>query len=208
VENSLVSLDHPNENVLEEYAFGRLRDAKAAILEEHLLICPRCQTALAEIDEYIRLMKYAAVRQPAARPILIPQPITRQRQPWYRPMQMATGLLAACAAVFMLTQGLSLLRKPTPVSLALVSYRGPLMIEAAAGRPLDLSISAADVPAAPQYRLEIVNAGGKLIWSDAASIGGGKLSAHVPKPLTAGQYWVRLYGQPSELLAEYGLRVK
>jgi hypothetical protein len=82
------------------------------------------------------------------------------------------------------------------------------MIEAAGGRPLDLSISAADVPPAPEYRLEIVNAGGKLIWSDAASIGGGKLSAHVPKPLTAGQYWIRLYGRPSELLAEYGLRVK
>jgi hypothetical protein len=82
------------------------------------------------------------------------------------------------------------------------------MIEAPAGRPLDLSISAADIPPAPQYRLEVVNAAGKVVWSDAASLGGGKLTAHVPKPLTAGQYWVRLYGRSSELLAEYGLRVK
>jgi anti-sigma factor RsiW len=218
VEISLDSLDHLDENVLEEYVFGRLGNAKSAVVEEHLLICPLCQTALTETDEYIRLMKYAASRQTAALPVLVPrsapaakpvQPIAvRQPQTWYRPMQVGMGILAACAAVFMLTQGFSLLRQPTPVSLALVSYRGPLMIEAAGGRPLDLSISAADVPPAPEYRLEIVNAGGKLIWSDAASIGGGKLSAHVPKPLTAGQYWIRLYGRPSELLAEYGLRVK
>jgi hypothetical protein len=218
VENSLVSLDHLNENVLEEYAFGRLHDAKAAILEEHLLICSRCQTALAETDEYIRLMKYAAARQPNALPVLVPRPaptakplqpiVAHGPQTWYRPMQVAAGILAACAAVFILTQGLSVLRQPTPVSIALVSYRGPLVIEAPAGRPLDLSISAADIPPSPQYRLEVVNAVGKLIWSDAASIGGGKLTAHVPKRLTAGQYWVRLYGRSSELLAEYGLRVK
>lgn len=217
MEISLDSLDHPNENVLEEYAFGRLCDAKAVILEEHLLICPRCQTALAETDEYIRLVKYAAANQPAARPVLIPrsipavrplQPITRQPQAWYRPVRVATGIFAACAAVLVLTGGLSLLRQPAPASIALVSYRGPLVIEAPAGRPLDLSISAADIPPAPQYRLELVNAAGKLIWSDAASIAGGKLSAHVPKRLTAGQYWVRLYGGSSELLAEYGLLVK
>src|ERR1035438_9554963 len=121
VEISLVSLDHLDENVLEEYVFGRLSNAKSAVVEEHLLICPHCQTSLAETDEYIRLMKYAAARQPDARPILIPRPTpvpppapaaklvqpiaVRQPQTWYRPMQVATGILAACAAVFILTQG-------------------------------------------------------------------------------------------------------
>lgn len=224
MEISLDSLDHPDEDVMEEYAFGRLNNASGAVLEEHLLICPHCRTTLAETDEFIRLMKYGTSRQTAVRPILIwrpslaactapaakaVQPIAvRQLQTWYRPLQVSSGILAACAAVFMLTQSLGLLRPPTPVSLALVSYRGPLTIEAPAGRPLDLSISAADVPPSPEYRVEVVNATGRLIWSDAASIGGGKLSAHVPKSLRAGQYWVRLYGRSSELLAEYGLRVK
>ena len=54
VEISFVSLDHPDESVLEEYVFGRLSEPKTALLEEHILICGRCRTALAEVDEYIR----------------------------------------------------------------------------------------------------------------------------------------------------------
>jgi hypothetical protein len=62
VEISLAFRDHPDENVLEEYAFGRLNEAKAAVLEEHILVCERCRTALAQTDEYILLMKFVASR--------------------------------------------------------------------------------------------------------------------------------------------------
>lgn len=62
MEISLAFRDHPGENVLEEYAFGRLDDAKEAVLEQHILVCVRCQSALAAVDEYIRLMKFAAAR--------------------------------------------------------------------------------------------------------------------------------------------------
>ncbi len=62
MEISLAFRDHPDENVLEEYAFGRLNEAEAAILEEHILVCEQCQLALAETDDYIRLMKFAASR--------------------------------------------------------------------------------------------------------------------------------------------------
>jgi hypothetical protein len=50
---------HPTTEAFEEYAFKRLSEADTETLEEHLLVCPECQTSLAEVDEYILLMKQA-----------------------------------------------------------------------------------------------------------------------------------------------------
>ena len=51
---------HINEDDLEEYALGRLTGVQGTWLEDHLLVCPTCQDRLAEIDEYVRVMKAAA----------------------------------------------------------------------------------------------------------------------------------------------------
>jgi anti-sigma factor RsiW len=45
----------------EEYALGMLSDEDSKSLEEHLLICSACQDLLAEVDEYIRVVKTALV---------------------------------------------------------------------------------------------------------------------------------------------------
>jgi anti-sigma factor RsiW len=195
VEISFVSLDHPDESVLEEYVFGRLSDAKTAVLEEHILICGRCQAALAEVDEYIHLMKFAA-----SRPLESPR-----RRSGTRAAIAAGGILAATAVLTWHEPHAS------PASVTLASFRGGAGVpvnQTAAGHPLDLSISTADVPYAAQYRLEVVTSTGESIWSGPASAGNGRLSAHFPRSLRAGMYWVRLYAQSSELLAEYGLQVK
>jgi anti-sigma factor RsiW len=195
VEISFVSLDHPDESVLEEYVFGRLSEPKTSVLEEHILVCGRCQAALAEVDEYIHLMKAVA-----SRPRVIPRHRGNKRA-----VLAAGGILAATAVVTWYQP------QPSPASVTLASFRGGAGVsanQAAAGHPLDLSISAADVPPAAQYRLEVVTSTGKPIWSGPASAGDGRLSAHFSKSLGTGTYWVRLYAQSSELLAEYGLEVK
>jgi anti-sigma factor RsiW len=211
VEISLVFRDHPDEDVLEEYALGRLNDAKAAVLEEHILVCEHCQSALAETDDYIRLMKFAA-----SRPLEIPPRRSGKRA------AIAAGVLtAASIAVFVLLKP-----NPPPASVTLASYRGGaagsggtmglggagvLVNRAAAGHPLDLSISAADVPPAAEYHLEVVTSTGKSIWNGPVSAGDGRLSAHLARSLSAEMYWVRLYALSApraELLAEYGLQVK
>src|SRR5579863_2885618 len=56
---------HLSEETLEEYAFNRLSEAEAEPLEEHLLVCGACQEKLREVDDYIRLMKRAAVKRPS-----------------------------------------------------------------------------------------------------------------------------------------------
>lgn len=55
-----MNLDHHiSEDILEQYALGRLSDDASAPVEEHLLVCPTCQDALQEADEYIRAIKAA-----------------------------------------------------------------------------------------------------------------------------------------------------
>ena len=55
---------HPHEDVFEDYAFERLCAQELVDFEEHLLICEKCQTTLANTDEHIRLMKAAAAMRP------------------------------------------------------------------------------------------------------------------------------------------------
>ena len=43
---------HPSEEILEEYVFHRLPEGLTAPLEEHLLVCHRCQDAVAETDAF------------------------------------------------------------------------------------------------------------------------------------------------------------
>src|SRR5438270_9390075 len=65
------SCDHQ----LDLYAIGRLPEAEAALLEEHLLICEACSQRLAETDRFIAALRSAnavldshapAVRKPVA----------------------------------------------------------------------------------------------------------------------------------------------
>jgi len=205
VEISLVFRDHLDENVLEEYAFGRLSDSKAAVLEEHILVCALCRGALAQTDDYIRLMKFAA-----SRPLHMPQ-----RRSNTRSALASVGVLAAaCIAVAAWVKPAAnpdVKLDTQPASVTLASFRGGAgasASQATGGHPLDLSISAADVPPAAHYRLEVVTSAGESIWSGPATAVDGTLLAHLTKSLSTGSYWVRLYAQPSELLAEYGLQVK
>jgi anti-sigma factor ChrR (cupin superfamily) len=50
---------HFPEDVLERYAMGKLSRQECVPLEEHLLICPACQTSLAAAEEYTQVVRAA-----------------------------------------------------------------------------------------------------------------------------------------------------
>jgi hypothetical protein len=52
-------ISHINEEMLERYSLKQLSEEELAPLEEHLLICPSCQTRLDEADQYVQTMKQA-----------------------------------------------------------------------------------------------------------------------------------------------------
>jgi anti-sigma factor RsiW len=58
---------HFPEDLLERYAMGKLSTEECVPLEEHLLICPACQTSLVAAEDYIRVAR-------AAIAALAPQP--------------------------------------------------------------------------------------------------------------------------------------
>ena len=58
---------HIAEDVLELYALGRLSEAESTPIEEHLLLCPDCQDALAATDELISALKSVMPSEAAGR---------------------------------------------------------------------------------------------------------------------------------------------
>lgn len=202
----LVFHEHPSEDIWEEYAFGRLTGEKLAKTEDHLLLCSRCQTTLAEIDDYIRLMKAGtddfprrAKRQSAA-VLLFP---SGRRGP-------VAGVAAAAFVAVIAWIGV-----PDPpaatVAVHLRSLRSGMESatnRAPAKHPLDLQVPSTSVPAAAVYSFEVVTANGGGVWNGEAAVKDGTISAHIPKRLRSGTYWVRLYAPQSKLLAEYGLRIE
>jgi hypothetical protein len=215
VEISTVFQEHPDDDIWEEYAFGRVRDSAQAALEEHLLACGRCQKTLARTDRYIRLMKAGTASFPANQPShwkILPFTAGNRRA------KAAAAFAVACmAALVAIGPVRSLVTRPSgaaaePVEVKLRSVRDASEAETNRGpalRPLDLSIDTLDVQSRPpsSYRLEVVTLSGEVAWAGRAEAVNGALSAHVVKKLAKGAYWVRLYAS-SELLAEYGLKLE
>jgi hypothetical protein len=215
VEISLVFPVHPSEGLLEEYAFGRLIGSRLNAVEEHLLLCEGCQQACEETEQYIRLMQSAARRL-----VLEPRRRTLERVwNWVRagvPTRawVWAGVLAAGCIVgsVSLTNRFPAVAAPAPLE----SFRGGDSVRgdgeatnsAPARRPLNFTIRAEDVPRAAEYRIEVVTDTGRAVWTQAVQPDQKVLAAHMKRGLAKGLYWVRLYGDGSQLLTEYGLRLE
>lgn len=189
---------HPHEDEFEDYAFDRLSGDEAAGFEEHLLICEKCQNTLQKTEEYIRLMRAATAAYVAAHP-----DVTRHGIASHGIRSRDHGLRwnAAAAAALLLTCLTALLSWRTPAgdtkAVLLEANRGAYS-HAPAGQPLDLKIDLKDVPPAPGYRVEVVDATGRRVWF-------GGTPARLTKGLPQGVYWVRLSTDTGESLREYGL---
>ncbi len=224
-------LVHATEELLEEYSFGRIGEPQLGWLEEHLLICPQCQSALEDIDEYKVFIKtglasFERERQDAAGTLDSPNhPGPPARLPsllrkalsvhfaWPR-ILVAKNLLAA--AVLLVLAGATLawwmqssVAMAPLATVRLIALRGGEgdAARAPSGRPLDLVFNRTDLPADLSYRAEVLNSSGRQVWAGSVRIADQNLSVRVDRPLRAGAYWVRLYSSTGELLREFGLDV-
>jgi hypothetical protein len=192
VQASLQFGAHISEEALENYAFNRLPEIDVEAVEEHLLVCARCQEALGQIDEYIALMKEAAVAPNVpvvAEPVRIPR------------LYVVGGAAAAVLAL-----GLYLPRgAPLPAeNVTLAAFRGVEMAHIHAGRPADFRIEIPELEPG-LYRIEVVNETGRVLWTGTGPAANGQISVHEPKALRPGVYWVRLYSPEGKILREFGL---
>jgi hypothetical protein len=190
---------HPSNELLEEYYFHRLGEARLAEVEEHLLLCEVCRNAVQELDVFIPSMKAA---------VTPPTPVSSQL--W----SLSKSRAGAWSAAALLVVGLAVfwtrpLDKTAPAEVILSSIRGvESRSEAPAGRALQLHIEAPDLVSGQEYRVTVVDASGGSVWTGTATDADGKILAQVPKRLMSGVYWVRLYDAKEQQLREFGMSVK
>jgi hypothetical protein len=199
---------HPSEEVLEEYALGRLTGPELEQLEEHLLVCAQCQDGLAEIDEFIVIMKQAAGRLQQESPVgIAPGPEGKRfgRFNLLRKPVWAGALAAAVLAVVVWMPRQSPAAYNAEVNLQ--AMRGVEAIAPAvpAGKPFVLKADVTGLSPASEFRLEVVDSGGAVVWRAAVSPKDALITTVVARKLGAGRYWVRLYNPAGALVREYGL---
>lgn len=191
---------HPEDDVLENYAMGRLPEPSVESLEEHVLICEACQDRLHSTESYVRGMKRALASAEKARPsrgVLL---------------QMPTPVWIAAAAVLVIgIAGLITTRygpSAPPVAITLSATRGETASVPATG-PLELKLDARDLGTASSYRVQIVNAEGADVWNQpAAAMEDGYVRVPVKKHLGRGQYFVRLFPSDAGTPREYSLQLR
>lgn len=189
---------HIPEDTLEEYALGRVPESQSSPIEEHLLVCESCQKRLGDIDEYILLMKHAT-----SQPHSVGSPASKT-EPWRskRVRYIVGGTIAAglAAAIFLPQSG----ALPPAEKVDLVAMRGAEMTHIHAGRPVDFHIELPDLLDGT-YRIDVVDSGGRVVWSGPGSARGKELRVREPKALKAGVYWVRLFAAGGDEVREFGL---
>jgi hypothetical protein len=194
---------HISEESFELYSMGRLPQNELEHFEEHLLLCSSCEERLTESDRFVRVMREATRRVQTA-----PDPA----KPLWNP-RMAWGLAAAAAiAVIVAVPRFQTVSNP-PQEIALSAMRGPenaTVPSVSADRPITLRIDVAELPAASAYALEVVDVKGGKVWQGRAAVQEGTIVQPIGRTLSAGQYWVRLYGEGPEpvLLREFSMLVK
>jgi hypothetical protein len=194
---------HPSEDLLEKFARNRCSDDEVELVETHILGCEICVTRLEELDDFLDAFQpgYQELRQ------------NRTRSARRLSFQWAFGL--ATAAV--LGIGLSFVPRLThhegptflaPAQLQLSAERGNEAAKAPAFRPLQLRLSATDLPQRI-LSVEVVNAVGSAVWNGSTQVAHDEATVNLPA-MPAGAYFLRLYAgskDRSELLREFAFQI-
>ena len=197
--------DHASDEALELYATHSLPEPALAEIEEHLLVCSRCQQQLEEIDAYVSAMRSAAKR--------LEQEDESRKTYWARVSRVLTfrrfGWAMAVAAVVLGAVALrhSTKRTVEPFAIVLETSRGSGMQHAPAGRRLELSLDTQGLPSFSGYALEVVDESARLQYQSQVKAEQSAVRAFLPDGLRHGTYFVRLYSPARELLREYGLQI-
>jgi hypothetical protein len=199
--------------MLEEYSRAKLPDAEVECFEEHLLICPRCQDRLAEMDAFVDATRRAAAQLQKEQAVFV----AAQRGVW-RWFPHPAWLAAAAAGLAILLLGGAELRRvgcrsEPAFSVYLQAERGgetPSSERGPAAGPWRIHLDSTGLPAFESYRVEIVDSVGARVFEAVTRPETGDPEVELTGPLAAGRYWVRLYepGPAGALLREFGLRVR
>lgn len=192
---------HLSEEQLEQYFRGKLDSSIIAPFEEHLLVCSICRERLEETENYVVGTKEALREAPSLAP--------ERARGWFewlrRPaFSMAVGFAALVLVVTFFSRTGDKFA-PT-ASLVLTAVRGE-MPQTDPARQFDLRLADSPKDGGP-FQVEVVTANGVSVWSGLVAPGPNGVVINEPRPLDAGDYFVRLSGSDGKPLREYGFRVR
>jgi hypothetical protein len=189
-----------SEQELDDYLFNRMEGAALDSVEEHLLFCTHCQSRVETELDFVRDFRAAAIARAKARPV--------RTWRWTAAAGMAASVMLG---FWLLREAPSSPAGPDqPVLVSLNVTRGLPLDDAAvapAGKPIRLVARVDELPALPDYDVEVAGAGGSLILRQPVAPSGGRIELALKEPVNAGVYWVRIHGGGA-LLREFALRVE
>lgn len=198
---------HPEDEILELYAMGRLEEPALGKLEEHLLLCGSCQERLDVETEYIGVMREATERT-AEEPEAAAEPAWKRwlRLEWMPlPIPALAGAMAVVVAVLVWQPWSA----PQPVewrTVELATLRGDAnAARAREGFALHLRLDVTGIETTGAAA-QIVTSTGTIVSEMPVAMEDGKAAARFAGRLEAGQYWVRLK-KNGETVREYSLQV-
>lgn len=201
---------HTDDELLEKYSLGTLREPEIGEFEEHLLLCDSCQDRLEQMDGYVAAMQSASSKLRREQP-------SDGRERWRilsYPFGWPARVWAPAFAVLFLVLLVGdqwRLANMQPVHVMLEAKRGAegsAFSKAPAGKHLVLEVDLTQLPNSSVYRMEIVDPAGNPVLESPATAQNGQISLPVATRLSRSLYYVRLYSQSDELLREFGLRVE
>ncbi|MCC7498990.1 MAG: hypothetical protein IT160_15510 [Bryobacterales bacterium] len=199
---------HASDHALERYSMGRCGEEELAQLEEHLLVCSRCQDRAAESDLLIHSLRGALAEGP------LPSPrAERAGGGWFRRFFLSSRRLVwapVLGTLLLVVVGWRDLREAgsAPQQVTLAAFRGVednIGVHAAPGAPIRLRLDLSTVRPSPHFRLEVVDASGSV--TRQGNLPGAATASFDAGPLSSGHHWIRLYDANGTLLREYGLNV-
>lgn len=203
---------HIEEERLESYALNALGEEKAAIVEEHLLICETCQHRLDAMDRYTRAMQSAA-RRVREEESAVPGAITigERLRGWMRvPVPIWAGAMVMAGVVLVL--GVRVEERPGPsVDVRLEAVRGSSEGIAQPGHALHLLLDNRGMRQMPAWNIEIVNEAGSKVWHGTGSWSDTAITATANQSFKPGKYFVRVMkdrGHSEDPAREYQLIVQ
>lgn len=195
------STQHLSEALLEEYHFRRLQPDEEEKAEDHLFWCDSCRLNLQKTQEFVATMQCAALE------VSHRGADSRPARSSFWSFRMAVPALA-CLTLVVVLGHVPQTQKPEEIRLSVSrgsENRNLVRQNSLASLGIDLE----GIAPSPSFRVEVVTSTGRAVLDTTTNPESGRVRVDLPRSLSAGQYWVRLYSKPGgELEQEYSLTVQ
>lgn len=207
IEMQQPELQHPTEEILENFLLHRMGGEELDSTETHILACDSCVARLEAMEIQLEATKIALAEFHKES---VEQNYAAAKTTRWAWLKIPTLSLAGAGAA--LAIALAVVPQFTTVERSVNAVMGSEVTAIPAGHPLLLHLNAKDLPE-EKVSVQVVSADGNEVWKGNSSIHNSTADAKLPKFNEKGNYLIRLYGNGTatsegNLLREYSFAVE